>query len=51
MQVCNILYYCMANLYCHINQYNASVQYFALLRANKYCMIAEKPTKLKICAL
>ena len=44
MQVCNILHYCMAKIYCHINQCNASVQYFAILHANKYCMIAEKQT-------
>ena len=26
--------------YSHINQCNVSVQYFAVLHANKYCMIA-----------
>ena len=31
MQVCNILHYCMAKIYCHINQCNASVQYYALI--------------------
>ena len=48
MQACNILNYCMAKIYCHINQCNASVQYFEILHANKYCMLAEKPVKLKI---
>ena len=46
MQVCNILHYCMAKIYCHINQCDASVQYFVILQGNKYCMIAEKPIKL-----
>ena len=50
MQVCNLLHYCMAKIYCQINQCDASVQYFATLHTNKYYMIAEKPIKLKICS-
>ena len=37
----------MIKIYCHINQCSISVQYFARLHANKYCMIAEKPVMLK----
>ena len=43
--------YRMAEIYCHINQCNASVQYFAILHSGKYCKISEKPTKLKIRSL
>ena len=38
----------MAKIYCHINQCDAGVQYFAILYADKYCMISEKSIKLKI---
>ena len=38
----------MAKIYCHINQCNANVQYFAILHADKYCTISEKPIKLKM---
>ena len=38
----------MAKIYCHINQRNASVQYFAILYTDKYCTISEKPLKLKM---
>ena len=41
----------MAKIYCHINQCNASVQYFAILHADKYCTISEKPIKLKMRSL
>ena len=40
--------YRMAKLYCHINQCDASVQYFAILHAHKYCTMSRKPRRLKI---
>ena len=36
-------FYRVAKIYCHINQCNASVQYFAILHDDKYCTISEKP--------
>ena len=44
----NFLCHRMAKIYCHINQCNANVQYFAILHADKFRTISEKPTKLKI---
>ena len=44
----NNLFYRMAKIYCHINQCNASVQYFAILHADRYCTISKKPIKLKM---
>ena len=41
----------MAKIYCHVNQCNASVQYFTILQADKYWTVSEKPIKLKICSL
>ena len=35
--------YRMTKIYCSINQCGASVQYFAILHADKYCTISEKP--------
>ena len=32
----------MAKIYCHINQWDASVQYFAILHADKYCTLLRK---------
>ena len=41
----------MAEIYCHVNQCDASVQYFAVLHADKYCTISGKLIKLKIHSL
>ena len=41
----------MAKTYCHINQCDASVQYFAILYADKNCTTSEKSMKLKIHSL
>ena len=38
----------MAKIYCHINQCDASVKYFAILHAHKYCTMSRKPKRLKI---
>ena len=38
----------MAKIYCHINQCNAGVQYFAILHADSYCRVSEKLIELKI---
>ena len=37
----------MAKIYCHINQWDASVQYFAILHADKYCTLSRKSVTLK----
>ena len=44
----DIIIYCMAKIYCHINQSNASVQYFAKLYNDRHCTLSGKPSKLKI---
>ena len=44
-------HYRMAKIYCCINQCDASVQYFVISHADKYCTISENPIKLKICSL
>ena len=41
----------MIKIYCHINQCNASVQFFAIMHADKYCTISEKPIKMKMILL
>ena len=46
-----IHHYRMAKIYCHKNQCNASMQYFAILHTDKYCTIQGKPIKLKIRSL
>ena len=43
--------YRMAKICCHINQCDASVQYFAILHADKYCTLSRKPITLKIHSL
>ena len=40
--------YRMAKIYCHNIQCDVSVQYFAILHADKYCTLSGKPMKLKI---
>ena len=47
----DIFYYRMAKIYCHINQCDESVQYFAILHADKYCTLSRKPITLKIHSL
>ena len=47
-RVCNILHYHMAKIYCHVNQCNVSVQYFAILHAHEYWMMSGKLRQLKI---
>ena len=47
----NNMYYRMAKIYCHINQWDASVQYFAILHDDKYCTLSRKSITLKICSL
>ena len=44
----NISTYRMAKLHCHINHCDATVQYFAILHAHKYCTISRKSRRLKI---
>ena len=46
-----ILLYHMAQIYCHINQCDASVPYFAILHADKYCTLSKKSLTLKIHSL
>ena len=48
---CHIYNYRMAKIYCHINQCDASVQYFAILHAENYCTLSKKPLTLKIHSL
>ena len=43
----NTIQYRMAKIYCHINHCNASVQYFAILHAHKYCTMSRKHRRLK----
>ena len=45
--VFNFLFYRMAKIYCHINQCDASVQYFAILHTDKYCTLSRKPITQK----
>ena len=44
---CIVLYcivlYCMAKIYYYINQCDASVQYFVIFHADKFCMLSGKP--------
>ena len=49
--LCNIKNYRMAKIYCHINQWDGSVQYFAILHADKYCTLSRKSITLKIHSL
>ena len=46
-----ICIYRMAKIYCHINQWDANVQYFAILHADKYCTLSRKSITLKIHSL
>ena len=50
-QLSNILDYRIVKIYCHINQWDASVQYFAILDADKYCILSRKSIALKIHSL
>ena len=43
-----ICHYRMAKIFCHTNHCDASVQYFAILHAHKYCTMSRKPRRLKM---